>query len=256
MLSAPPEFCGRGKIKTARDMTYSQKRFCVLTTGRAGSTARMKALGKFEDIAVPSKNVACPDEELLSPGRLQEYLRDYSRLCSEEVRTEEQLIDSFFRCNAAFRFCGFKSMPERHKDYGAFVHMPGIQFITLSRLDVASTVASFIAAMKFKTWRRDGGAPAQKWTFRAGDDAGLVRGNLAYVYKSLLQLDAVPNAIRITYEDICEPDFQCAALDNFFERRIRIENPKQPTRGQEYLTNWEEFRSYIDRTYAELKART
>jgi LPS sulfotransferase NodH len=34
-------------------MTYSQKRFCVLTTGRAGSTALMKALGKFEDIAVP-----------------------------------------------------------------------------------------------------------------------------------------------------------------------------------------------------------
>jgi len=54
----------------AQSMPYSRKTFCVLATGRAGSTLLMKALKKFEDVAVPNKNVVCPDEELLHPAKI------------------------------------------------------------------------------------------------------------------------------------------------------------------------------------------
>jgi hypothetical protein len=152
----------------------------------------MKSLGKFPDVTMPSKNFESFDDELLKPRMIGEIKKGYARLCGHEITTSQQLIDSFFRYNAAFSFCGFKSMPERHKDYTQFIQNPGIKFITLSRLDVVSTVASFIAAMKFGSWARKGERPDEKWTFRPQDDAKLVRRNLAYVHTSLSQLDMVP----------------------------------------------------------------
>jgi hypothetical protein len=213
----------------------------------------MKSLGKFPDVTMPSKNFESFDDELLKPRMIGEIKKGYARLCGHEITTSQQLIDSFFRYNAAFSFCGFKSMPERHKDYTQFIQNPGIKFITLSRLDVVSTVASFIAAMKFGSWERKGERPDEKWIFRPQDDAKLVRRNLAYVHTSLAQLDMVPNAIRITYEDLCQPAFHCSELDDYFDRPVRIENPKQPTHGEEHVTNWEEFKSYVDRAFGELK---
>ncbi|MEE9289637.1 MAG: hypothetical protein V3U99_01360, partial [Alphaproteobacteria bacterium] len=39
----------------------TQRRFCVLTTGRTGSTALMNRLQRFEDIALPNRNIDCPN---------------------------------------------------------------------------------------------------------------------------------------------------------------------------------------------------
>ena len=61
------------------------------------------------------------------------------------------------------------------------------------------------------------------------------------------QLSQVPNTIALAYEDLCDPTYRNAALDDFFGRPIQIENPKPPTSGGSYVENWDEFRDFIDR---------
>ena len=77
------------------------RKFCVLTVGRAGSTALMDRLERYPDIAVPSKNIACVDQELVHPARLQAQADAYAKLCGKTIATPEQLIDCFFEFNAA-----------------------------------------------------------------------------------------------------------------------------------------------------------
>lgn len=232
-----------------------QSRFCVLTAGRAGSTALMDALQCLDDVAVPNKNIACPDNELVHPSEIRQYVQEYSRLCNVHITRANQLIECFFLYNAGFRFAGFKSMPERHRDYMAFINRKDITFITLARRDVPSTVASFMLAMAKGTWRRSGEVPQARWTFR-GEDAKRVLSNLAYVHRSLVQLSMVPDAIRLTYESLCDPGFCCEELDGFFGRPIRIENPRPPTSGRSYVTNWDEFEDFVRKAYRRMREET
>ena len=229
-------------------------KFCVLTTGRTGSTALMDALEKFDDIALPNKNIACPDNELVHPKDIARYAQEYSGLCQTPITRRGQLIDCFYEYNADSRFAGFKSMPERHRDYRAFIDRKDITFITLIRCDVASTVSSFMLAFTKGTWRRSGEAAPAQWTFRR-EDAKKVLDNLAYIHHSLIQLGRVPGAIRLTYEDLCDADFQNAELDGYFERPIRIDNPRPPTSGRDYVTNWEEFEAFVVNAYRRLQEK-
>lgn len=236
-------------------MADRQSRFCVLTVGRTGSTALMDALQRFDDIAVPNKNIACPDNELVHPRRVRQYAAEYSRLCDRRITRQSQLIECFFLYNAGFRFAGFKTMPERHRDYRAFTNRKDITFITLARRDVPSTVASFMLAMAKDTWRRSGEAAQARLTFRP-EHATRVLGNLAYVHRSLVQLGHVPGAIRLTYESLCDPAFRCVELDAYFGRPIKIEDPRPPTSGRSYVTNWEEFEDFVLKAYRRLQAET
>ncbi len=38
------------------------RKFCVLTVGRAGSTALLGRLARYPDIALPGKNIECIDQ--------------------------------------------------------------------------------------------------------------------------------------------------------------------------------------------------
>jgi hypothetical protein len=222
------------------------RRFCVLTAGRAGSTALMDRLERYPDIAVPGKNIACVDQELVHPTRIQAQAAAYAKLCGKAIATPEQLIDCFFDFNGGAAFAGFKTMPNRHKDLDRFVARPDIRFITLSRRDVASTVASFLVAMATDSWRRQGGAQTARWTFEPGRDAAAVASNLRYVVRSDERLARVPNAIALVYENLCDPDFSNPALDAFFGRPIRLDAPRPPTSGETYVANWQEFRTFVD----------
>lgn len=234
-------------------MSDQTKKFCVLTVGRAGSTSLMNVLECFPDIAVPNKNIPCVDNELVHPKRVQEHLKRYSALCGAPITSPDQLIDCFFAHNAAFAYAGFKTMPNRHKNLAAFVARPDIRFITLKRQDIASTVASFLLAMKTDSWRRFGEPPQTTWKFVAAQDGPPARNNLTYILHSLAQLSRVPNAIRLTYEELCDPHFHSPALDDFFGRPIKLDDPKPPTSASTYVENWDEFRAFIDeasRTFA------
>ncbi len=231
-------------------------RFCVLTVGRAGSTALMDRLERYPDIVVPSKNIACIDQELVHPARLQAQAAAYAKLCGKAIATPEQLIDCFFDFNGAAAFAGFKTMPNRHKDLDRFVARPDIQFVTLSRRDVASTVSSFLVAMATDSWRRHGEPQNARWKFEPQRDATAVVSNLRYVVRSEAQLARVRSPIALVYEDLCDPGFSSPALDEFFGRPIRLDDPRPPTSGETYVANWQEFRAFVDDAREKLRAES
>jgi len=222
------------------------QKFCVLTVGRAGSTALMDRLAREPDIALPGKNIDCIDQELVHPSRVNAHAAAFARLGSTTISTIDQLIDCFFTVNAGRAYAGFKTMPNRHRDFDRFVNRSDIRFITLSRRDIASTVASFVVAMATDSWRREGGAQTARWTFVPKRDGPAVAGNLRYVLNSSAQLEKVPGAIALAYEDLCDPKYASPDLDAFFGRSIRLDEPKPPTSGRSYVANWAEFCDFIE----------
>ena len=78
-------------------------------------------------------------------------------------------------------------------------------------------------------------------------------GALIYLIRSINQLRKVPGAIHLVYEDLCDPDFRSAELDTYFERAIRVDNPRPPAKGAAYVTNWDEFESYIAAEYRRMQ---
>jgi hypothetical protein len=222
------------------------RRFCLLTVGRAGSTALMNVLQSFSDIAVPNKNIECVDNELIHPAYIRGYMAQYAKLTGSPVAGPSDLIDAFFGLNRQATYAGFKTMPNRHRDYDSFVARQDIRFITLTRRDIPSTVASFLTATRTNSWRRFGGAQPVVWRFVPARDGISARGNLAYIRASNSRLDAVPNAIRLAYEDLCEPGYSCPDLDSYFGRPIKLENPKPATSGATYVENWEELCTFLD----------
>jgi hypothetical protein len=226
-------------------MTRGCRKFCVLTTGRSGSTWLMQALERFPDVALPKKQIDCIDNELLRPGGFGDHCSAYAALTDAWVSGQEALIETFYWHSAAARFAGFKSMPHRHESYDHFLRRSDIRFITLERADIASTVASFLLAMRTGTWRRHGAPPPQRWTFRP-EDSGDAKAVLARLLENRAALARVPNAIGLTYEELCSHGFASPELDHFFERPIRFGDPKPPVSGAAYTENWDDFLACLD----------
>lgn len=207
----------------------------------------MQGLRSCPEIATPHKNISCVDDELLHPRQIHEYAGEYGRLTGRRIATPGQLMQAFYQYNAGFAFAGFKSMPNRHTHFHEFTRQPGIRFITLVRMDIPSTVASFLTAMLTGCWRRDGGRQDRTWTFEQTGHGPLVAANLAYVLDSFRLIESIPDAIRLTYEDLCREDFHSPELDRYFQRPIRLANPQPPTHAGSYLANWDEFVEFIAR---------
>jgi hypothetical protein len=219
------------------------RRFCLLTTGRTGSTSLLDALAAHDDILVPAKLVDSADNELVHPECVSRYMRELSRMVGARIDAPEALIEAFFRLGEGHAYVGFKSMPNRHRDLAAFVGRSDIRFIILTRADVAATVASFAVALERTTWRRRGG-PQERWTFEPRHRPQVL-DLLDYVLQSGRLLADVPHAVRLSYEELCEPSFSCPPLDLFFRRTVRLGEPKPPLRAADYVTNHEEFESFI-----------
>jgi hypothetical protein len=226
------------------------RRFCLMTVGRCGSTALMRALQAFPDIATPDKNLPCIDNELLHPEQIRRHAQEYARLADTPVETPGQLMQAFYRYNGGQPYAGFKSMPNRHRHFHRFVEAPDIRFITLIRKDIPSTVASFLVAMQTGCWRRDGGAQDLTWTFDEERHGPLAAGNLRYVLDSIRLIESIPERIALVYEDLCREDFSSPELDDFFGRPIRLEAPKPPLHGSRYVANWPEFHAFLTRLEA------
>lgn len=221
-------------------MAGACRKFCVMTTGRSGSTSLMQALRPHDDIALPIKQLGRVADELLEPNTLQRNMRSYEELLGEPIAGPEALIEAFYRYSAGTAFAGFKSMPHRHDNYASFVTRPDIRFITLVRADIPSTVASFMLAMRRGTWGRQGGPASKRWVFQP-QDAEQARGILARLQTNLRALDAIPSAIRLTYEDLCDGAYCSPELEDFFGRRIRFKAPTPPISGASYTGNWDAF---------------
>ncbi|MEL0081863.1 MAG: hypothetical protein VW985_02335 [Gammaproteobacteria bacterium] len=220
------------------------KKFALLTTGRTGSTGLMDSLAGFADIAVPNKQIDCRDNELLHPTSVERISREYQRLSGMPVTDELSLIRAFYQCNEHAAYAGFKSMPNRHRHLRQLLQQENLQVITLIRQDLASTVASFIIAIDAGTWRRDGGEQINRFTF-GPDYEKRALGHLTYILNSVRIINAIPGAIPLVFEQLCEPGYSNAALDNYFNRPVALAYPKKPTSGSEYVENWELFKNFI-----------
>jgi hypothetical protein len=226
----------------------TSKKFCVITPGRAASTAFMNVIANSEDVAVPNKNIECPNNELVQPRFVRKYKQQYAELSQKPIKTNRELIEQFFRYNHQCAYVGFKTMPLRHKGDPGFLLRDDIKFVILARDDIPSTVASFLNARKANTWNRTGGSHKAKMVVGWFDKL-LIWGNINYVHKSLVAMDKIKNAVRISYEELCSPAFSNAELDGFFGRTIKLDNPLRPTSGEDYVENWDEFKRFVERWY-------
>lgn len=222
------------------------KRFCLLTSGRSGSTALMDALARFDDIAVPNKQVDCVDNEILHPKRRADYAQQYQKLTGLPVTDELSFINAFYESNKHAPYVGFKSMPERHRQLREFVTQPDLQIITLRRNDFPSTVASFLMAFDAGTWRREGGEQPNRLVFGPNYEQRAI-GHLRYLEQTNRLLDSVPGAIHLQYEELCRDGFVSPQLDEFFQRHIGLLNPKLPTSGASYVDNWDALCNFLER---------
>lgn len=227
------------------------KRFILLSSGRAGSTSFIDALARFDDIAVPSKQIDCIDNEIFHPKLVNKYAQEYQELSGIPVRDELSLIEAFYKSNAEFSYAGFKSMPNRHQCLPQIAATGDTKIITLSRDDIASTVASFIVAIDRNTWRRQGGK--QKFRFVFGSkyrDRAI--SHLSYIIDSQNFFDSLPNSINLRFEDLCRTDFVNEELNEFFQRPINLDKPRPPVSAKTYVNNWDEFSAFIEQEISKI----
>ncbi len=205
----------------------------------------MDTLAQYPDIALPGKQVDCRDNELFNPVRAKSYIPWYQRFSKVPINDDISMINAFYNANQASAYAGFKTMPNRHRKLNLLVTNQQIQVIALVRNDLASTIASFVVAMRKQTWRRDGGQQQYRFTF--GDSfREQVERHLRYVVSSRWILQSIPGAIHLSYEALCDPDFHHPALDAYFGRRIQLIDPKPPTSARHYVSNWDSFCAFID----------
>jgi len=228
------------------------KRFILMSSGRAGSTSFIDALASFDDIAVPSKQIDCVDNEIFHPQFVKKYASQYQQLSGLPVRDEMSLIEAFYQSNDA-AYCGFKSMPNRHRSLHALVDEGNIKIISLSRQDIASTVASFIIAIDRNTWRRQGGKQKHRFVF-GPEYQQRAFSHLGYILESQKIFNSLPNSIQLNFEDLCKTDFQNEELNDFFQRPIKLANPRPPVSAEAYVDNWVEFTAFIEQKLAEIDA--
>lgn len=220
------------------------KRFCLLTTGRTGSTSLMDALASWDDVIVPGKLVPCIDNELLHPDFVAGYMKQFGEIAGRRIDDQDALVEAFFALGSGAAYAGFKSMPYRHRHFDTFAARDDIRFIVLLRRDVPATVASFAVAQQTGSWRRRGGA-AVTWTFRA-EDRLRVWDLAQYVRATNEILLSVPRAIRLFYEDLCDPSFSSPELEAFFARPVRLHAPSAPVSIEDYVTNYPQFARFVD----------
>lgn len=216
------------------------KCFCLLSTGRAGSTALMRAIGRHPDIATPPANA-----ELLNP-RLRIQFTDYVKRLGGDPTDDsaEALLEAFLRLHSSASYIGFKLLPLQLRSFERLVRDPGIQFIVLTRRDLVSHVASWFVARRYDTFRVGTQSVVKQITFGTEwrDD---LRRHIRMIQKNVAAMAQVKDAIRLEYEDLCAPGFSCAALNDYFGRSIALESPHPPTDARHYVQDWEHFAEFV-----------
>ncbi len=226
--------------------------FCVMTLGRTGSTSLIHAFRPVADVVLPSRLFPdCEDEELVHPDTSERWRNSFQAQTGQPLPNNAAFVEAYYRYFASEAYVGFKSMPQRHLDYSQFIRRPDTFFITLTRRDLPSMVASFQLAMQKGTWRRNGEPLQHRWVFTPEQMRGTEK-LLTYILATNQLLSSIPQALHLTYEEISSPGFHHEALDEYFRCPIRLPNPRGPTNASSYVENWGEFQRFIEIRTAEL----
>ncbi|MGK7912611.1 MAG: hypothetical protein AB4050_14220 [Synechococcus sp.] len=215
----------------------------------------MQALDRCNRIGLPGASIACQDYELLHPRNCKTYASAYEQIVHHPIRTPTELVEAFYASCKRSEYAGFKSMPVRDQIWDVLGNRSDITFITLTRNDIPSTIASFMLAIEKGTWKRVGGKSHYQWRFTP-DKRPQILSTLLYLKQSLRALKGVPNAIRLRYEDLCQPGYTSKELDAYFGSPIEIEHPLSPTSAETYVENWQEFKKFVHSAWERAEARS
>src|SRR5687767_7725585 len=100
------------------------KRFCLVSSGRSGSTSLMRVFESHSDIVVPPGN-----GELLNPKSREFYAKYVERSTGTVTDSPQELLERFFSSNESAAYAGFKLIPLQYKDVGRFLRRQDIKFI-------------------------------------------------------------------------------------------------------------------------------
>lgn len=228
----------------------AQQRFCVITSGRAGSTWLMDRLAEHDDVALVRRFIDSDDDELLNPLHIDAMRTRFGDVAASSSRS---LVDGFYRAAGDWPFAGFKTMPDRHTDDAGFMLRPDIRFIVLLRESLVDTVASFLVAAERHAWRR-GAQPPACWTFQPAHHPRAT-GLIDYLLRCQHALRRIPGAIQLSYEQLCTPGFRSEALDSFFARPLQFSDAREPTDARRYVSNHAELLEFVRATVTTLEAR-
>ena len=225
-------------------------RFAIVTTGRAGSTSLLAALGAYHDIAVPAKQIDCPDNEIFRRRNPHVYWSDYERLSGLPIHDDISLARAFYLSNAAAPYAGFKTMPNRHRNLAKLLADLSVQAIALIRRDIPATIASFLLAIDSGNWRRPPTEAPGVLRYTPALNPR-IDSHLVYLLRASQTLASLPHAIRLSYEDLCTPNFDDPELQAFFGRRVTLPEPRAPLDPRTYVEGWPSYESYVtQRTWA------
>lgn len=216
----------------------------------------MNAIADSDAVYTPREDIGRYDHELLHPDAEAKARPAYARLSGRAIASPAELVEGFlaYHRSRSTAWAGFKSMPNRHPRWADFAGRDDIKFITVIRRDIASTAASFHLARQSGTWRRSGGHQPYRWRF-VSEDKRMVTENVLYLYQAHRHLERLQPAIHLCYENLCQHGFRCAALDEYFERPIRLADPKPPISGASYIENWPEFEAFVHKMWKQIDDR-
>ena len=219
------------------------KKFCVLTTGRCGSRAFFRALEQHTNIISPTKQIGAGSRELLHHDHIKERYTQYSELVKRQVKTQSELIEAFYESNETVEYSGFKTLYHFVDDWEDFLKRD-LQWIILTREDLASQIASFRLALKTTDWINEDPKRSRHWSFLHSETNHVkaLGNDILKQQKILSQIEG----IHITYEQLTKPNFSNSKLNEFFGAPIQLIDPQGPTSAEDYCLNWLTFKQFVD----------
>lgn len=203
----------------------------------------MAAIAAVPGVSLPSRLAPGWAEELLNPRFAATYARAIGQRLGRVPRLQDSLVEAFWAASAGASVAGFKLILGQHHDVEAFLAEPGLAVVALLRTDLESAVASALCAEVRQHWPREGG-PQTPWRYEermAPRVHARVREHL-YARRLLERVDA---AVRLEYERMVTPDFECPGLDTLIGGPVRIARPRPPIRAADYVENLDALRACI-----------
>jgi hypothetical protein len=227
------------------DPERKTKRFLVVGHPRSGSTFLVEYLALKSGAFTPNVNH-------------QELFNVYERLfnsCALQLDGSDEagMLQSFF-ARSTKQFAGLKTIPSFHRQWRDILELPGIQFITIARRDILSSIASMLVSERTRRWDLPGreqlaGKEQFSLWFRDRRDRemtlGDLLGRLLFDLRSLERLEERPGTIRIRSEDLAGRVYESSELNAFFEQRIPIRGFKRPTDYRELFADPDSFRDMV-----------
>jgi LPS sulfotransferase NodH len=224
----------------------TKKRFLVVGHPRSGSTFLIQRLARAVGADTPFVN----HEELFNV-----YERLFNGLTLQLDGSSEVGMLQAFLARSTKRIAGLKTIPSFHREWNDIVNIVDLQFITISRRDVLSSIASMLLSEKTHCWEKSAreqleGQKRQfsEW-FRDRRHQEMVLGEMLnrflFSLRALEQLNARSSTISLYCEDLAGGRFESKQINEYFEQSIVLRGFKSATNYRECFEDADLFRDTV-----------